>query len=59
MKAFWLGFLHVALGGAIVPILNAVAAGHFSGTAIAMGAASGAAASGLAYLTQSPAQQTK
>lgn len=58
MRAFLLGLLHVAIGGAVVPTLNAICHGNFSPVALGMGAASGAAASLLGYLTPNPAQQS-
>ena len=57
MKAFLLGLFHVGIGGALVPVLNSVAHGNLSPTALGIGAAVGAAKGLLAYLNPSPSQQ--
>lgn len=57
MKAFWLGFLHIAIGGALVPVVNAVAHGNLNPVSLGLGAATGAAAALGAYLTPNPKQQ--
>lgn len=58
MKAFFLGLLHAAIGGALVPVLTAVAHGNLSPVGLGLAAATGAAATTLAYLTPNPGQQT-
>jgi hypothetical protein len=59
MKAFFLGLLHVAIGGALVPALNSIAGGNLSLKAIGVGSAIGAATQVVAYLNTAPKDQVK
>lgn len=59
MKAFLLGLLHIAIGGALVPVVNAVAHGNLNPVSLGVSAAIGAATGLGAYLTPNPSQQTQ
>lgn len=57
MKAFLKGLLFAVMGGALGPVVNAVAHGNFSPVALGTSAAMGAALTVGAYLHPSPNQQ--
>lgn len=57
MKAFLKGLLMAAIGGSLTPVMDKIAHGNLSPTALGTSAAIGAAGMVLAYLHPAPGQQ--